>query len=330
MLGTIAAILLGTPPLARASESTVGFREVRGVDYYGLPLELSIWYPSMSLQAAHRFGPFMQTVALDAPMVGKGLPMIVISRGSGGAPWNHYDTALALAAAGFIVVAPTHFGDTNTDRRRAAAVLDRVWHISGAIDFMLSRWGSIDSIDGHRIGFFGFAMGGFAGLVTLGGAPDFSRVIAHCREHPLEIACEIVEPLLAERQILDAPATTDRRDERIRAAVIVAPAIGFAFTPERLVRVTAPMQLWRAGKDTVTPHPFHAEAVRQAVPRMPDYRVEPQGGHFDFLAPCAASLATVAHVLCRETAGFDRAAFHDRFNREVVAFFERELMRQQP
>lgn len=226
MLGTIAAILLGTPPLARASESTVGFREVRGVDYYGLPLELSIWYPSMSLQAAHRFGPFMQTVALDAPMVGKGLPMIVISHGSGGAPWNHYDTALALAAAGFIVVAPTHFGDTNTDRRRAAAVLDRVWHISGAIDFMLSRWGSIDSIDGHRIGFFGFAMGGFAGLVTLGGAPDFSRVIAHCKEHPLEIACEIVKPLLAERQILDAPATTDRRDERIRAAVIVAPAIG--------------------------------------------------------------------------------------------------------
>jgi len=316
------------PPLARAGEGTVGFREVKGVDYYGLPLELSVWYPSTSPEAAYRFGPFMQTVALDAPMTGKRLPMIVVSHGSGGAAWSHYNTALALASAGFIVVAPTHLGDTNTDRRRAAAVLDRVWHITGTIDFMLSRWGSIDSIDNDRIGFFGFAAGGFAGLVTLGGIPDFSRVIAHCAEHPLEFACQIVDSLLADKRMLTSPATIDRRDERIRAAVIVAPAIGFAFTPERLAEVTAPMQLWRAGEDTVMPHPFHAEAIRQAMPRWPDYRVESQAGHFDFLPPCTARLAAVANVLCRETPGFDRATFHHRFNREVVAFFKRELARQ--
>lgn len=38
------------------------------------------------------------------------------------------------------------------------------------------------------------------------------------------------------------------RDERIRAAVIIAPAIGLAFTPERLAVVTEPMQLRHGGR----------------------------------------------------------------------------------
>jgi predicted dienelactone hydrolase len=30
-------------------------------------------------------------------------------------------------------------------------------------------------------------------------------------------------------------------------------------------------------------------------------------------------------VICREVKGFDRAAFHEAFDREVVAFFEAKL-----
>lgn len=328
ILGAFALLLVAS--VAHSGETTVGFREVKGVDYHGIPLELAVWYPSAGPAARHRFGPFTQTVALNAPIVGRGLPMVLISHGSGGAAWNHYATALALAAAGFIVVAPTHLGDTHTDRRRVAAVLDRVWHISGALDLMVSQWGSADSIDSRRIGFFGFSAGGFAGLVALGGAPDFSRVIAHCKEHPQEFVCTIAAPLLAEDGLLKGPATTHRRDERIRAAVIAAPAIGFTFTPERLARVTVPVQLWRVGDDTVAPHPFHADAVRQALPRPPDYRVVPRAGHFDFLAPCTATLTAVTSAICREAPGFDRAGFHELFNREVVAFFERELAPRRP
>ena len=328
ILGIVAGFLFMAPPPTRADEATVGFHEVRGVDYEGVPLELAIWYPSATPAAPHRLGPFTQAVSLDAPVIGKDLPLVVMSHGSAGAPWSHYDTALALAVAGFVVVAPTHLGDTHTDRRRAAAVLDRIWHITGALDFMLSRWASYDTIDSHRIGVFGFSAGGFAGLVTLGGAPDFSRLMGHCQEHPAEFACATAAPVLAEREFLEAPPTTHRRDDRIRAAVIAAPALGFTFTPERLARVTVAVQLWRAGQDTVTPHPFHAEAVRQALPRPPHYRIESQAGHFDFLAPCTARLAAVADIICRESQGFDRAAFHDRFNREVVAFFRRELERR--
>jgi predicted dienelactone hydrolase len=48
-------------------------------------------------------------------------------------------------------------------------------------------------------------------------------------------------------------------------------------------------------------------------------------GHFDFLAPCPPALAHIAPPICSSAPGFDRAAFHQEFNRDVVAFFARTL-----
>jgi len=67
--------------------------------------------------------------------------------------------------------------------------------------------------------------------------------------------------------------------------------------------------------------PWYAEAVRQALPLAPDYRVVPGAGHFDFLAPCSDKLARIAPPICASRPGFDRAAFHRQFNAAVVGFF---------
>jgi len=49
-----------------------------------------------------RLGPFEQTVAAGGAIAGRDLPLIVMSHGSGGSFEGHYDTALALAKAGFV------------------------------------------------------------------------------------------------------------------------------------------------------------------------------------------------------------------------------------
>ena len=85
------------------------------------------------------------------------------------------------------------------------------------------------------------------------------------------------------------------------------------------------MQLWRAENDTLVPHPRYAEAVRLALPEAPDYRVVANAGHYDFLAPCSAALASIAPAICTSMAGFDRAAFHVGFDHEIVKFFVRTL-----
>ena len=121
-------------------------------------------------------------------------------------------------------------------------------------------------------------------------------------------------------------STTARAaDPRIKAAVIAAPALGFTFAPDGLKNVKVPVQLWRAENDTVVPHPRYAEAVRVALPQAPDYHVVANAGHYDFLVPCSAALASIAPTICTSAPGFDRAAFHDSFNAAVVNFLGKTL-----
>jgi hypothetical protein len=48
-------------------------------------------------------------------------------------------------------------------------------------------------------------------------------------------------------------------------------------------------------------------------------------GHFAFLAPCTPALASIAPEICRDPMGFDRTAFHLKFNPAVAAFFYAKL-----
>ena len=89
-----------------------------------------------------------------------------------------------------------------------------------------------------------------------------------------------------------------------------------------------PVQLWKAGDDRILPAPFYADAVRSALPRQPDFHVEPGAGHFDFLAPCTPALAGIAPEICTSAPGFDRTAFHLRLNAEIVRFFREHLARR--
>jgi predicted dienelactone hydrolase len=114
-------------------------------------------------------------------------------------------------------------------------------------------------------------------------------------------------------------------DARIRAVIAAAPAIGYTFAPGGLKDVKVPVQLWRASEDSVLRDPFYVEPVRDALPAPPDYRVAEGAEHMDFMAPCSPELAKVAPTICAEVKGFDRAAFHEAFNREVVAFFKAKL-----
>jgi predicted dienelactone hydrolase len=113
------------------------------------------------------------------------------------------------------------------------------------------------------------------------------------------------------------------RDPRIKALVVAAPALGFTFDHAGLSGVTIPVQLWRADDDRILPAPFYADAVRAALPRVPEFHPVPNAGYFDFLAPCTDPAARPE--LCESVPGFDRAAFHTAFNAQVVRFLAAAL-----
>jgi len=266
---------------------------------------------------------------------GAPVPLIIISHGTGGSLAGHSDTARALAAAGFVVVSVSHTGDNYMDQSyvgRGLHLIGRPRHVSRVIDYMLTTWPTRRQIDAGRIGVFGHSAGGFTALVLAGGEPDLSRGERHCVDTPKAWDCAYLRQhgLDFANSPRFLPASW-HHDPRIRAAVIAAPAVGYAFEPQGLSRVTIPVQLWVAPNDPIVED--SPAIVRRLLPRAPEYHVVTGAGHLTFVTPCGQDEARAAKSAsengaldwCRESDGFDRTRFHGEFNDAVMQFFRRTL-----
>jgi predicted dienelactone hydrolase/intracellular septation protein A len=305
-LGVVAGLILLT---SSGDAGAVGFQQTAAPNPQGQPFELDIWYPSEAPATPRPLGLFQQTVAADAPISGSQLPLIVISHGTGGGAETHYDTALALAEAGVIAAAVTHTGDNWRDHAysfTARNFVERPRHIRLAIDYLLTAWSGRDHVAAERIGAFGHSAGGFTVLVAIGGNPELARLGAYCREHPDDWGCQHA---LARGPSGDPPAPAWVHDERVKAAVVAAPAAGHAFTAAGLAPVAAPVQLWEAEDDRIAPNRWSADNVKANLPSPPEVHLVPGAGHFDFLAPCSAALAERAPEICLDPSAFDRPPF---------------------
>ncbi len=324
MVRIVLAFALLTAAWTSAADASVGFQWAKAPDPDGDPLTVAIWYPTAAKPAVKMIGPFEMNVAVDAPVSGQAHPLIVMSHGTGGMALNSYDTAMALAEAGFIVAAVTHAGDNYLDHSVSFSERNftgRPKQISLVIDFMLTGWSAHTAIDPRRIGLLGHSAGGTTALIAGGGVGDWRRVIAFCEANPDDWGC---------RQAREHPPTAapdlspavSGADPRIKALVLAAPALAHMFQPDGLAAVRLPVQLWVGGKDAVV---TDAASVRLLLPRHPDYHLVANAGHFAYLAPCSQILRDAAPEICADPPGFNRAAFLRSFQRSVVVFYRTHL-----
>ena len=183
LLSAVAAIAI---TLASTCVHAVGFQQRVAADPSGKPLVIGIWYPSQTIAKPVSIGRTTMTVAINAPVNGKALPMIVMSHGTGGSYLGHFDTGIALADAGFVAVAMNHTGDNYADQSRSVDIMDRPRQVSRVIDHMLSAWEGRTAIDPQRVGMFGHSAGGFTTLAIIGGVPDFTKIGPMCLQYPGE------------------------------------------------------------------------------------------------------------------------------------------------
>lgn len=324
--GFLCALMFVLTPAHAAEAPAVGFEEVRFSYDDEAPLVAGIWYPT-SAPPADVAPERWPGVLTDAPVAGTRLPLVVLSHGGGASYAGHYDTAIALARAGFVAAAVSHAGDTFDDESKVLQLWRRPAQLRRLVTYMLAEWPAHHRLDAARIGAFGYSNGGFTVLCAAGGAPDLTRIGSYCRAHPDHNLCTAMREagLDPEHPPIDVPADAWVADPRIKAIVVAAPAFAFAFDRRDLRAVKIPIQLWRAADDHRQPHPYYEEALRKALPRAPEYHVVPGAGHFAFLPPCGAALAAAKPGICTDAPGFDRGAFHEEFNAGIVRFFRAHL-----
>ena len=313
----VASIVLGlTIPVTTAHAAGIQMLKVPS-DGSSPALSGAVWYPCAMAPTPMKLGPFAIIATKDCPVAGTKLPLIVISHGRTGSYLGHRDTAQALAYAGFVVAAISHTGDNARDTSHADELpvfIERPADIKRLIDHMLGSWNGASAIDANRIGLFGFSRGGYTGLVLAGANPGFSSRIGMCAGQTNTLCERVREGRLG-------PLV---HDSRIKAAVIADP-LSIFFTKNSFADVRVPIQLWRSerGGDGVTPE--SVAAVADNLPVKTALRTVPHAEHFAFLPPCPDEVARSAPEICTDPPGFDRAAFHQEFNAQVVEFFLREL-----
>src|SRR5204863_4417048 len=95
-------LLAAALALPAAAQATVGVTEI--ASKAGDPV--TVFYPSSAEEKPLKRGPFtFHFAAQGAPERGNGR-LVLVSHGSGGAPWPHSDLARALVESGFVVAAP--------------------------------------------------------------------------------------------------------------------------------------------------------------------------------------------------------------------------------
>ncbi len=306
---------------------------------------VTVYYPSDAPEQAVTRGP--RAVHFDAapdgtPRAGNGR-LIVISHGSGGAPWVHADMARRLVDAGYVVALPEHRGDNWHDDADAGpdSWARRPAEVSHAIDAVgaAARFAPLLRLD--RVGVYGVSAGGHTALVLAGVRWSRAGFKAHCdaelaADFPacVGLATELTGSWLdgprqwLARRIIDARfadptpiAYEDRRVAAIAAAVPAAADLDMA----SLATPRVPLGLVTAGADRWLAPRFHAGRVLQACHSCDLLVALPDAGHGAALSPLPPGLPGLLGRLLNDPPGFDRAAATRRIDDAVTAFFDRHL-----
>lgn len=306
--------------------------QVAGVaDVDGKTFPVGIWYPADVASTPPAGGGADNLGGVqDAPIAGRGLPLVVISHGNGGGMMGHIDLVLALASAGYVVAAPNHPGDNFQDPGASGSATlysGRNRQFLLTVAHLLTKWKGHEAIDAEKVGAFGFSAGGFTVLTAVGAQPDMQLIPKQCATAP-EFICDVLRHDKSPLVNADAPAGEPMQASRsIKAAVVAGPGMGFTMTPAAMSGVKVPVQVWSGEKDVFVPTASNARIIVDSLARngqKVEFHCVPNAAHLSFLSPCRP---VTSSELCKDPEGFDRDAFHAEMNKEVLRFFDSNLKR---
>ena len=334
-------MVISTDANASEREFGVGFSRLSTADPMGGQMQYSLWYPTEDPNGVIRVGPFDFPGNRDSEPAAGRFGLVIVSHGSGGSDLGHWDTAVALAEAGFIAAAPLHprnnfLQGIHDDQ---LIVLDgRPLQLSAVIDALLAQGVWSSRIDSTKIAAFGFSAGGYTVLAALGAERKYSRTLDHCERHAEEDPyCSIINGPGRSERVRDYAGPPQRtHDDRLCAAVIADPFTAPFSDASLQALPPAKLLFFRPEVENVLKAEFHVSRVVRLLKQRDDFPdpqeiLLPKANHFGFLAPIPESVGrSLAGPEGFDPAAFRkemirRAALHEEMNRTIVTFLKQAL-----
>jgi predicted dienelactone hydrolase len=308
-------------------------------------LVTTLWYPAAPgiRTSEHNIGPPESPLfrlgewADNADPVDGRFPLIVLSHGTGGSAQMIAWLGRALASKGYIAAAVNHPGNNAMEEYTPEGFLiwwERARDLTTVIEMLVHdrQFGRL--IDQSKIGAAGFSLGGYTAIEIAGGRTDPALFRKFCRSPKAEGCADPPEfPDLFERWAeLNATNQAFRhavsqsgrsyRDPRIRAVFAIAPALGPAFIPDSLRRITTPVAIVAGSDDSIVPVRSNAQLMANLVPRA-NLTLLPGVGHYTFLAACTEHGRRARPELCTDARAVEREAVHQRTAGIAARFFDK-------
>jgi predicted dienelactone hydrolase len=315
------------------------------------PLSTVIWYPAAagsSLSVPQVGDPawrpfFVQrSFAVAGPLSEQAAryPIVLLSHGSTSVNLSLGWLGAYLAEHGYIAAAVNHHGNTSAEGKPLSqgflAPWERAADISALLDQMLADPKFGGHIDKSRVFAAGHSAGGSTVIMLAGGQFSGDEIAKFCSAPTSagDASCEpreFIAKLIAELEELRkhdpavqasyARAKRSFRDERIRAVVAMAPAVGPAFTQATLHAITTPVFIVTAKDDAITPPATNALRYARFIPDARLLTVPGNANHLSFSSDCTEE-GRRALESCRDGPGTDRAQVHELVAQRVLKFFD--------
>jgi len=175
------------------------------------------------------------------PLLNKKLPLILVSHAYQGNRHAYAWLQELLAANGYIVAAPDHYGCTSYIPRleECAKHWERPTDISFLIEKILNDDFFKEWIDPEKIGFVGYELGSLTGVWLAGGIANNYPNLAQDPNSIPKIAQDIPPATL--EKIDFSKAKKSYEDKKIKAMLLIHPIYSFVFNKEGLNSIEIPM-----------------------------------------------------------------------------------------
>jgi predicted dienelactone hydrolase len=304
---------------------------------------VTVYYPSQAQATPVRRGPFTLDVAEQGtPVRGNGR-LIILSHGSGGAPWVHANLARSLVDAGFVVAMPEHRADNYKDDSNPGpeSWAQRPHEVSRAIDAVGrdTRFAPLLTLD--HVGIYGMSAGGHTALSMAGGRWSIAGFKHHCEANLVDdfqacvgLITRLTGGLLdgikkwaalaVIRHRFEDETMLSHEDPRVAAVVAGVPAAA-DFDMASLAKPRVPLGLVTAQQDRWLIPRLHSDRVLQVCTTCEHVADLPTAGHGALLSPLPPGLTGLLGDMLNDPPGFDRSQM-PAVDQKITAFFVRHLV----